>query len=245
MNNLLQNKRLQIVNAQEEARVANKQFSPNSKLVKEYKALLPHFLPFVLLLVGIGNMLGDCSIRRSPSTGDVALKFEWGNKAYAYFIYGLFYDYVLTPPREQVRTNASGNKVTTYCFQTLSHSSFTILYHLFMVNGKKTVPTGLVRHFVTPLTLAIWYMDDGNLTSYKEGHGQGLQLNTQGFSKEVVEQMVVELNDRYGFSGWVRLVKNGKPIICLPSKDYGLFYSLVKDFIQPCMSYKLPPVRGK
>ena len=172
----LQTKRMEIIQAQEEAQLAGKQFSPNSKLVKEYKQMLPAYLPFPLFLVSIGNMLGDVSLRRSTRTGDSALKFEWGNKEYAYFMYSMYYDYVLSPPREQVRVNANGNKVTTYCFQTLAHPSFSVLHHMFIISGKKTVPKGLMSNFLDPLALAVWYMDDGNLTDYRPGHGQGLSL---------------------------------------------------------------------
>jgi hypothetical protein len=240
MNNL-QLKRNAVIAAQQQAKASGKRLSPNSNLLKQYRLALPQRLPFPLFLCAIGHMLGDCSLQATANTGQALLKFEWGNEAYANFVYDLFYDYILSPPRETVRINKYGNSVTTWQFQTLSHPSFMPLYYLFSTKGAKCVPAGLVRDFVEPLTLAIWYMDDGNMTDYREGHGQGVQINTQGFTVSDVERMAAELNDKYSLACWVRLVKDkGQPIICFPSHTYPIFHNLVKDYMAPCMMYKLP-----
>jgi len=229
-----------IQDAQEKAEREGKKLSPNSNLFRNYKSMLPLVLPIYIFAVLLGNMLGDCSVRYNPKTNEACLQFEWGNKAYAYFIYNVLFDYVLSPPREQVRINAFGNSVTTYCFQTITHSSFAVFFHLFIDHKVKTVPTGLIVNLVSALTLAVWYMDDGGLTDYRGGLGQGIQLHTQGFTLRRVEEMSTELNDKFGFGCWVRLVKKGQPIICLPSRAYPQFYDLVKDYIHPSMRHKLP-----
>jgi len=233
--------REKIIKAQEERALMGKKLSPNSKLIKEYKNYLPTTLPQKYFSIILGHMLGDVSLKHNSNTKQTCIKFEWGKQAYADYVYGLLKPYILSPPRVQTRKNASGNLVTTYCFQTISHRSFNVFYDLFIVEGKKTVIKGLIKNYLTPLALATWYMDDGSLTDYRSGHGQGVQLHTQGFTKEAVEQMVTELNDKYQFNCWMRLVKKGRlPIICLPSESYSLFYEIVKDYVDSSMIHKLP-----
>lgn len=228
--------------AQEAAKKRGSKLSPNSKVIKEYKAILPIYLPFTVFCVIIGNMLGDCSINYDSSKNQASLAFEWGNKEYAYFIYNILFDYILSPPREQVRTNSNGNQVVTYCFQTVKIPAFATFYHIFINNKVKTVPKGLITHLVTPLTLAIWYMDDGGQTDYRPGHGRGMQINTHGFTAESVNQAVEELNDKFDLNCRVRLIKhrNNQPIIVIPSSSYTKFYNLVRPHMHSSMMYKLP-----
>lgn len=229
--------------AQEAA--AGGKVSPNSNTVKVYKSLLPNVLPLTLFSTLLGHMLGDCAVKYDAPKDQASITFEWGNLAYATSVYNKLYDYVLSPPRVQVRTNAKGNKVTTYCFQTVTLPLFAIFYHLFIMKGKKTVCPGLICNLVTPLSLAVWFIDDGNQTDYRLGHGQGVQLNTQGFTVDTVAQMVKELNDKFGFNCWMRILNNkgGKPIIVIPSKSYPKFYNLVKEHMHVSMMYKLPAIK--
>lgn len=228
--------------AQEEAKKRGSKVSPNSKVIKNYKAALPSVLPFSVFCVVLGNMLGDCTIKYNPSKDEACLAFEWGNKEYAYFIYHLLYDYVLSPPRVQVRTNASGNEVTTYCFQTVTIPAFAIINHIFIDNNVKTIPVGLITYLVTPLTLAIWFMDDGGQTDYRSGHGRGIQLNTQGFTVEAVTQAVQEMNEKFDLNCWIRLIKHRiyQPIIVIPSYSYTKFRNLIIPYMHDSMMYKLP-----
>jgi hypothetical protein len=237
--------RAMVLEAQEEAAKRGVKLSPNSSVIKNYKALLPSVLPLSIFSQTLGHMLGDCAIKYDASSNQASLTFEWGNKAYAEFVYNALRDYVLSPPRVQVRRNGLGSLVTTYCFQTVKHPSFAVFKDLFYHVDKsniKTVPAGLISKLLTPLALAVWFMDDGGQTDYRPGHGKGIQLNTQGFTPDVVAQMVNELNDKFGLDCWMRLLANkgGKPIIVVPSKSYHKFRSLVLQHMHTSMMHKLP-----
>lgn len=238
----LARRRKEVEAAQEVAKNRGTKVSPNSKVIKDYKAALPINLPFTVFCVILGSMLGDCSVKYDASKNEASIAFEWGNKEYAYFIYNLLIDYILSPPREQVRTNAKGNQVVTFCFQTVKIPAFAIFYHIFINNNVKTIPSGLITYLMTPLALAIWYMDDGGQTDYRSGHGRGMQINTQGFTAEAVSQAVVELNEKFDLNCRVRLIKhrNNQPIIVIPSSSYTKFRNLVRPHMHSSMMYKLP-----
>ena len=238
--------RADVLAAQSAAAAQGTKVSPNSNVIKHYKSLLPMVLPVNIFSVLLGHMLGDCCVKYNASKDQAYMSFEWGNKSYAWFVYNMLSDYVLSAPRVQIRVNALGNTVTTYCFQTVTLPSFAVFHHLFIERGVKTVPIGLIQYLLTPLALAIWFMDDGGQTDYRKGHGHGVQLNTQGFTLEAVSNMVKELNDKYNLDCWMRILQNkgGKPIIVIPSKSYPKFHSLVKEHIDSSMMHKLPAPKG-
>lgn len=70
------------------------------------------------------------------------------------------------------------------------------LYEDFYIDGKKTVTEKVVNK-LTDAGLALWYMDDGNL-SYRDGKIQrpSIRINTQGFSYEENQILVNYLNSR-------------------------------------------------
>ena len=86
--------------------------SPNARELTAYKAALPPLTP-LLVVISIGLMLGDVSLQANASGTAYRIKYEWGNKAYAFHVYELFKVYCLSEPREQVRINKLGNSVTT------------------------------------------------------------------------------------------------------------------------------------
>ena len=47
-------------------------------------------------------------------------------------------------------------------FVTLTHSIFTEYYNLFYREGKKNIPENIIDVFTNPLSVAIWFMDDGS-----------------------------------------------------------------------------------
>jgi LAGLIDADG DNA endonuclease family len=83
-------------------------------------------------------------------------------------------------------------------------------------------------------------MDDGGKLDYnKNSKNQGLVLNTQSFSKEEVEMMSKELNDKFNLNTSLRLNKN-KYVIVINSTSFQRFLDLTYQFIIPSMRYKLP-----
>src|SRR5437016_7039070 len=145
----------------------NIKFSPNSNNFKEYKSKL-YSLSNEQYEIAIGLILGDVSIQSQNKGKTYRLKFEWGdiNKDYAFNVYGLFKEWILTEPKPRIRINKKGNKVTTWWFQTFSHEAFNPLAQLFLMNGKKIVPKNLIKDHLSSKGLAYWFMDDGGKLDY-------------------------------------------------------------------------------
>lgn len=212
--------------------------SPNSHVMRDYKALLPATLtPFVTAML-VGLMLGDVSLKWNKTLTGASIQFESGDKhvAYAFYVWHLLFPYCLGLPRRQARLNENGNTVVTWCFQTVTHPAFLFLHNLFIVKGTKHILPELLIHAITPVSLAFWFMDDGGQQDYV---GYGLQLHTQGFTVTEVESLCAILQDKFGLDCWVKSNKR-KPIIAISGHSYALFLSIVGPHIHESMRFKFP-----
>jgi DNA polymerase I-like protein with 3'-5' exonuclease and polymerase domains len=105
---------------------------------------------------------------------------------------------------------------------------------LMMVNGVKT-PTKEVIGYLDVLGLAVWYMDDGNLSRDKrcsEDRGWNATINNVRMTQEVVNAV------NHKFELDFSLVKKG---LAVSGDRLDKFFALIHKFIPTCMDYKLPP----
>ena len=107
---------------------------------------------------------------------------------------------------------------------------FRPLRRMFYPKGKKVVPLEIAG-YITKLSLAIWYMDDGNL--YK---GRNVKIATDGFdckSRRIVKEI---LFSKFGIESTIH--KNGK--LRISSSSLERFFNLIKNHIHSSMTYKIP-----
>ncbi len=119
---------------------------------------------------------------------------------------------------------------------------------VYLGDGKKFLSEEYLKG-LTPLSLAIWYMDDGSFSL----RSKGLQQRTQGGSGRIeicVEAMSEGsqvrlrdyLHDTHGLD--VRLRKAGaaaKAVLVFSTAATAKFQELVAPYMAPCMEYKLLP----
>lgn len=101
---------------------------------------------------------------------------------------------------------------------------------LFYPQGRKIFPEAFEK-IVTPLSLAVWYMDDGN---YSEG--RNLRIATDGFDSESRERLKSLLLRKFNLRS--TLHENGK--LRISSDSLTGFFKAVKPFIHSSMKYKIP-----
>lgn len=221
-----------------------KMLKPNSKKYKEYKKNL--YLTNIEKEILIGSMLGDLYLQKT-SIYNYRLRFEQGeiHKDYIFHIYEIFNKFILKEPTKIERINKLGNKNITYRLQSITHSEFNFLADLFINdNGKKHVPKDLIKNHLTTRGLTYWFMDDGSKLDYSKNEGKGIVLNTQQFSVENVNQMSLELNEKFKLNSWVGLNKS-RPIIKISGENFEKMIEYMKPYLIPSMYYKLPSLRKK
>jgi recombination protein RecA len=119
---------------------------------------------------------------------------------------------------------------------------------VYLGDGKRHITTDYLKA-LTPLALAIWFMDDGSFTV----RSKGLQQRTQGGSGRLQfcieamsegsrDRLVDYLRDTHGFDVSWRLAGAGKKAVLTFSTDSSArFLDLVAPYVHPSMDYKLLP----
>ncbi len=110
--------------------------------------------------------------------------------------------------------------------------------------GKKELGWDFLKT-LTPLSLAIWFMDDGHLDVRNETETSSrIQICVQAMTPETQERLVEYLRDTWDLDVNLRHVR-GKAIIVFSKIAAEEFQELIASYIHPSMEYKLlPKYRG-
>lgn len=188
----------------------------------------------------VGLLLGDGHLESQDGGRTYRLKIEHGiaQRAYVDWLDDMFRDWVRTPPqRRSIVLQATGKRYEKYWFNTLSVAPFRFYAQQFYRDGRKVVPK-LIHRWLTPLALAIWYMDDGSVKS--SAHATVL-FNTHAFERMDLVRLQRAFDRRYGIATTLRRQREGMQIYLL-SKTIETFRQMIVPFILPSMQYKLPKV---
>ena len=146
---------------------------------------------------------------------------------------------------KKTRISPKGNAVINWAGgrqQTINHTTLNHLAVLFINKEKKSISEFLIKEHLTERGLAYWFMDDGGKLDYNlNTKNKSIVLNTQSFTEGEVDNMCLELSEKFKFECEVRWNK-GKKIIFIKSISYPLFQELVVPYIIPEMRYKLPTI---
>jgi len=194
----------------------------------------------------LGALMGDGAL--SPTRSAHGGRFRWGHGAkqqpYADWKASLFGN--LNPSRS---TNAKGDVF----YDMTPLPELAELRSAVYLAGKKVLSEDYLKA-LTPLSLAIWYMDDG---SYSE-RSKGLQARTadgSGRAEICVEaleptsrqRLVDYLAGTWGIHARIRLAgRTAKAVLSFPKDETAKLQALVAPFVHPSMEYKLQPrFRGR
>jgi recombination protein RecA len=205
---------------------------------------LPHYLSEFQWEVLLGGLMGDGALSSTRSGLGARYRFGHGAKQadYCEWKASLF---------ENVGVSRSANqKGATFC-DVRPLPELAELRDAVYVGGKKVFSSDYLKR-LTPLSLGIWYMDDGSFSL----RAKGLQERTRdgsGRSDICVEAMeattrvrlIDHLRDVWGIAG--RLVeRGGKAVIVFPKDETAKLHALIAPFVHPSMEYKLlPRYRGR
>lgn len=186
----------------------------------------------------VGLLLGDGHIEQSYCTPRARLFVEQrgGAREYVEWLYSIFQDWVRSGVKSrEVFLEATRRKYVQYYFRTYAHEEFMPYRTLFYPRGKKIVP-GNVGDILTPLGLAVWFMDDGSIKSHQS---RGRIINTHSFTKAEVVQLCDVLHAKFKLDAWPRYQRDGTQIY-ISGKSADTLQQLLDPYVIPMMRYKLP-----
>lgn len=123
-----------------------------NKFTKRQKAIL------------IGMVLGDAYLQKTGKH-NARLRVEHSLKQQDYVLwkYQELKNFAQDKPKKIIRFNPTWGKTYSYLrFQSHSSPLFGRLREIFYRNGRKIIPKELPKLLALPLSLAVWYFDDGS-----------------------------------------------------------------------------------
>ena len=206
-----------------------------SNIIESYKKTLK--LNDLQKEVLIGLLMGDGHLEsRDGRIYRLKIEHSYLQKEYVDWLYNIFREWVLTPPQEKIQT-LGRVQYKKFWFSTVSHGAFRFYGQQFYRENKKILPQ-LIHKWLSPLVMAVWFMDDGSIKSNRH---RALILNTQSFSVQELQRLIKVLKEKYGVE--MKLRKQSRKSI----EIYQLITvgDTVEKFVQVIGQYTLPSMRYK
>lgn len=183
--------------------------------------------------IALGSLLGDAYLR--PSGNSFSLSFTHGEKQKAYLDWkrNEFKNFV-TQEDYYCSTRSFRGNLPTYSFNTINHPYLSELHRMCYGSGKKVVTSDWLE-LLSPLSLAVWYMDDGSIN--KRYHTIVLCTNSFSYDEQVL--IVDFFAGRLGIESTLEPRRNNQTVIRINASQRYRFMELVAPHIPECMSYKL------
>lgn len=188
----------------------------------------------------VGTLLGDGSLEHDKfKASRLQIKQSERKKEYVMWLYENLANLVKTPPKQRPDTNQ-------WYFSTRSLRSLEEFRKLFYENKRKIVPKSIKGLLQSPISLAVWFMDDGTL-DYREKSHNSFSISADDFTVDEARLLREALEKRFGVISSIqtpssRGKKYTKLYIGRDGRDR--FLEIIRPYILSCFEYKLPPSYG-
>jgi hypothetical protein len=184
----------------------------------------------------IGKILGDGCLELNSSHTRVKFDQSIKQKEYIFWLYKEFALVATGNPYNIGYFDKRSKKIYyNYRFSTRSIKLFDSWKTLFYQKGKKVIPRNIAKILKSPLSLAVWYMDDG----YRRKDCRGLYLCTSSY--KLPEQKLLQDALLRNFAIQTKIhYAAGNMRLYVSAAYYQRFFEIVGKYILPNFSYKLP-----
>jgi hypothetical protein len=204
-------------------------------LLKLEKKLLPQKLTEIQDEVLVGSLLGDgCLFRYKPIHKPYFCVLRKStDRLYSEWEASIFGPFICKFEENSAFDKRTKKIYKRVIFRTHRTEVLVPYYEKWYPSGEKIVPDICF----TPLSLAVWFADDGFVRSSSSPWRMRLLLSTQGFKENEVEKLVVMLTERYNEKFTVGH-SDGKPIINASDNGTRMFLKEIDPYFPPGMDRK-------
>jgi len=181
----------------------------------------------------IGTLLGDAHLEKNGKYTRLRVDHYDKHKEYIFWLAEEFLPFSCKPRHIVQADKRSGKNYSRWHFSTKSLPIFDEFRELFYENRRKRIPLSLSQS-LTPLSLAVWYMDDG----FRRKDSKGFYFCTSSYTSE--EQKILQeiLREKCGLVTNIHHQHKLERLF-IPSASADRLNALMQDFVLPLFRYKL------
>lgn len=187
----------------------------------------------------VGTLLGDGSLEHDKfKASRLQIKQAKIKKEYVIWLYERLANLVKTPPKQKSDT-------LQWYFSTRSLRSLEEFRNIFYKNRRKIVPRSIRILLNSPVSLAVWFMDDGSL-DYRERSHYSFSISVDDFTVEETKLLQEALKRNFGIISTIQTPSSrGKKYtkLYIGKNGRSQFLKIVQPYILSCFAYKLPPIK--
>lgn len=216
--------------------------SIDGKFLTSSQRIGPHNIDVLSII--IGSTLGDTHLEKRQNGLGTRIIFEQSNNNVEYLMW--FHSYLSTRgycskkiPDLKTRIKKHGIVAFHYRINSYTFSSLNWLHSMFYVYNKvtnkyvKIIPSN-IEEYLTPLALAIWFMDDGSKLE------QGAKIATNCFTYDENIFLCKILKNKYNLNVTIHNAgKNKGYNLYINKNSMSTFSGIVKPHMLPSLHYKL------
>lgn len=183
----------------------------------------------------IGSILGDGTLEKRWRYPRLRFGHSLKQKEYLFWKYSELQDLTnCQPTLVSAWHKKMSQRYQSWHFGTRAIPELIEYWNIFYKDGYKIIPKNIGQLLTDPLSLAVWFMDDG----YKRNDCNALRLNTDSFRDE--EQKLLQKVLEKNFSIVSNIHKKGKYWnLYIPYTSAYKFVQIVRPYIIPSISYKI------
>ena len=178
-----------------------------------------------------GSLLGDAYISKRG-----AIQIEQGENQKDYLLWKYKKLKSITSGKISRVFRKKKNGLITSSYRFFSKQYFRPWRTSMYRSGRKIIPP-FVLDLITPLSLAVWYMDDGS-----KKNNYSIIISTDGFSVVSLKKLRAMLQEKWFIDTRIAIKTTaGKKYRRLTIGSYDLvkFFKLIRPYIIPSMKYKI------
>ena len=185
----------------------------------------------------VGMILGDAYLQKTGKR-NARIRLEHSEKQRGYLLWkGLqFPEFFQGKPQELVRFNPVYKQQYRYWrWQSNASPEIGRFRRMFYQDSKKIIPQGLPKLLVSPLSLTVWFMDDG----YFYPRDKMAYLYIPKYSQKEREVLRETLKSNFSLETKLKVKRGENLVLVFNVKETRRLISLIKPFIIPSMPAKI------
>lgn len=194
-----------------------------------------------ILSIIYGSLLGDGHAEKRLNGKGTRISFyqESSHTDYLLYLHSLIANlgYCNTNiPKIFTRLSKKGKIIKCIRFSTWTYDQFNNIHQAWYIKKDNQIIKILPRnisHYLTPLALAIWIMNDGGIS------GKGLKIATNNFTYDEIKILNSLLFDKYKIKSSIHKTgKDNQYNLYILSESMSILTKIVKPYIISSMKYK-------